>query len=586
MLKYLGVLAVALAVYFYRSKSNTRQFIKFDDPPPNYKYPSPREQSQLYRSVGEIDGLKVTASGKIPAWLKGTLLRDGPGLFEFGSQKALHAFDGMAMIRRYAPDGNASMEYSRKFLESDVLRDNREAQRYTKNMVGVVPEGNMLDRLRSLKGPVADNMVVNTITLFGHYYAATELAQVIEYDPVTLETLGKVDMTTKIPGLMFQTPHPLYEKDGTMWNIAMCTGPGRDGKSSGAWRYVIYKVPKPKGSEDPYENLEVVAELPSTRSMSINYLHSFFMTERYVILPQQPWIIGDVREVIKNFVIKGQGMGNLMYWDPEEDMTFHVLDKQTGEFLPISYTADPMGWFHIFNAYEDSGFLVMDAPFKSQSVSYSVFQLDKLMSSADELAKYMAEVGPAAGISKRWILPTTVPEFKEPKEVKTGPDGVVDQNSFEQIIPKSIGEAKAWVVGNDSVYVHPELLAPASDYEVHRALEFGAVNPAYINMKYKYVYGLGFPTGYLAGSLGKLNVQDKRIEGWWQDEDCLATEPQFVPSPNSKSEEDGVLVSACLSSSTEETHLVVLDPVTMTELGRYTVPHRTPIGFHGVWLKE
>ena len=29
---------------------------------------------------------------------------------------------------------------------------------------------------------------------------ATELAQVIEYDPVTLETLGKVDMTTKIPG--------------------------------------------------------------------------------------------------------------------------------------------------------------------------------------------------------------------------------------------------------------------------------------------------------------------------------------------------------------------------------------------------
>ena len=24
---------------------------------------------------------------------------------------------------------------------------------------------------RSLKGPVADNMVVNTITLFGHYYA-------------------------------------------------------------------------------------------------------------------------------------------------------------------------------------------------------------------------------------------------------------------------------------------------------------------------------------------------------------------------------------------------------------------------------
>ena len=37
---------------------------------------------------------------EIPAWLTGTLLRDGPGLFEFGAEKALHAFDGMAMIRQ------------------------------------------------------------------------------------------------------------------------------------------------------------------------------------------------------------------------------------------------------------------------------------------------------------------------------------------------------------------------------------------------------------------------------------------------------------------------------------------------------
>ena len=46
----------------------------------------------------------------------------------------------------------------------------------------------------------ADNMVVNTLKLFGHYYAATELPQIIEYDPVTLETIGKVDLTPLIPG--------------------------------------------------------------------------------------------------------------------------------------------------------------------------------------------------------------------------------------------------------------------------------------------------------------------------------------------------------------------------------------------------
>lgn len=56
------------------------------------------------------------------------------------------------------------------------------------------------NRIKSLGGPTADNVVVNTLKLFGHYYAATELPQIIEYDPVTLSTLGKVDLTPLIPG--------------------------------------------------------------------------------------------------------------------------------------------------------------------------------------------------------------------------------------------------------------------------------------------------------------------------------------------------------------------------------------------------
>ena len=32
--------------------------------------------------------------------------------------------------------------------------------------------------------------------------------------------------------------------------------------------------------------------------------------------------------------------------------------------VPLNYEADPMGFFHIINAYEESGHLVLDAPFK------------------------------------------------------------------------------------------------------------------------------------------------------------------------------------------------------------------------------
>ena len=86
-------------------------------------------------------------------------------------------------------------------IQSDFLRDNLAAGGFTKYGAGT-PSLNtsILNRIKSLGGTGADNMVVNTLKLFGHYYAATELPQIIEYDPVTLETLGKVDLTPLIPG--------------------------------------------------------------------------------------------------------------------------------------------------------------------------------------------------------------------------------------------------------------------------------------------------------------------------------------------------------------------------------------------------
>ena len=39
-----------------------------------------------------------------------------------------------------------------------------------------------------------------TVPLFGHYYAATELPMMVEYDPVTLDTLGSIDLQEVIPG--------------------------------------------------------------------------------------------------------------------------------------------------------------------------------------------------------------------------------------------------------------------------------------------------------------------------------------------------------------------------------------------------
>ena len=45
-----------------------------------------------------------------------------------------------------------------------------------------------------------------------------------------------------IPGIKLMTPHPMYDPDGTLWNIALAMGPTKDGISTSGWRYVVYKV--------------------------------------------------------------------------------------------------------------------------------------------------------------------------------------------------------------------------------------------------------------------------------------------------------------------------------------------------------
>ena len=98
-----------------------------------------------------------------------------------------------------------------------------------------------------------------------------------------------------------------------------------------------------------------------------------------------------------------------MFWDPDSTLRFHVMEKSTGKFLPNKYEADPMGFYHVFNAYEEEGCVVLDAPFKPSPTSYDVFTVAELAAEPAALRDYMARRGPAAGLARRWVLPLAVP---------------------------------------------------------------------------------------------------------------------------------------------------------------------------------
>ena len=58
----------------------------------------------------------------------------------------------------------------------------------------------------------------------------------------------------------------------------------------------------------------------------------------------------------------------------------------------------------------------------------------------------------------------------------------------------------------------------------------------------------------------------------------------FTYRPGSTDEEDGVLLTVCLDPDRKNptTNIVVLNS-DLEELGRFSAPFATPVGFHSIW---
>ena len=75
-----------------------------------------------FRSLtDEISLPDIPVDGRLPRWLDGVLLRNGPGLFEIGEQKLNHWFDGLAMLHAFAFAGGR-VSYANRFLQIERLR--------------------------------------------------------------------------------------------------------------------------------------------------------------------------------------------------------------------------------------------------------------------------------------------------------------------------------------------------------------------------------------------------------------------------------------------------------------------------------
>ena len=290
-----------------------------------------------FRSLDrELHEYSLPVEGSIPAWLSGTLLRNGPGKFEGGDARLRHWFDGLAMVRKYEfADGE--VQYSNRFLRSEAYADAMAGQptgQFATDRSGV---GKLLGWLKRLGPPEpTDNANVHVARLDGEYVAQTEVPCWVQFTE-TLDDSGPFVFEDDLDMDMI-TAHLVADPDGGHVGHGLSFGRTHE--------YVFFEIP------DESRHREEIASIPTD---SPAYIHSIGVSESRLVLVETPLRINILR-ALSPFT---EGFFELLDWEDDADTRFVVIDRESGETV-LDQTVDPFFTFHIINAYDDGEETVLD----------------------------------------------------------------------------------------------------------------------------------------------------------------------------------------------------------------------------------
>ncbi|CAG2068183.1 unnamed protein product [Timema podura] len=133
----------------------------------------------------------------------------------------------------------------------------------------------------------------------------------------------------------------------------------------------------------------------------------------------------------------------------------------------------------------------------------------------------------------------------------------------------------------DTVYLKPEDLSEPG-------YELPTINPQNFGKKYRYYYCSGmYDPGPFRNSIMKVDTTTKNVMAWRENEFTYPGEVQFVGSPGSSAEDDGILLAAVTDVRKDEPDfLIVLDATTFKEIARAEVTIHIPNVIHGIFLPQ
>lgn len=472
-----------------------------------------------------IDQLEI--KGSIPEWLTGTLLRNGPAKFRCGNSVVTNWLDGLAMLHAFSFD-KGRVSYANKFLRTDAYTAVKETGKMSYVGFAQDPCRSIFKKLFTYfipfkqEWPSVPNANVNISKLANDYVAITEIPLPIAFDPVTLETLGLIHYNDQFPESKIHESVHPHYDPVNKEHLGFLTKFGRLSSHN------VYFI------KDGTTQRQLIASIGVEKP---SYMHSFAITPRYIILSLIPLVVNPLDLLIKNKpFIKN------FKWKPELGTKFAVIDRINKKVLGL-FKTDPFFTFHNVNAYEQDNKIILDIVVYDTPSQIDVFNLSNVLAPRE---RFLAQNAQSEGIYSTKISNPILTRF------------VVDLDKQE--------------VSSNRI----------SD----KMIELPRINYELYNGKYyQYVYaGASEDTRYF-DSIVKVNVNTGETLSWFE-KSCYPGEPVFINSPDSKDEDDGVIMSIVLDSENENSFLVILRAKDLKEIGRAIVPHHIPFGLHGIYKQN
>lgn len=261
--------------------------------------------------------------GSWPSDCQGTLLRNGPALFERNGHRRNHLFDGDGYVQTWSfQDG--VVRHRGAWVQTKKFKEEQAAGRF---LYPGFADGGAGDRM--VRCPDDLNTAnTNVMAWNGRLLALWEAGSAYELDAQSLDTLGVKTWSSETQAAPFGA-HPKTDADGLLWNIGIANN-----------QLLIYVI-NPDGS---------LARVRAHAVRPCALVHDFFLTERFLGVWLAPLQLDHGAL---------QAHGNLlsaMRWREQEGSHLLMIDRNSLDLVK-TFELEAELIFHFANAWEEDGHL-------------------------------------------------------------------------------------------------------------------------------------------------------------------------------------------------------------------------------------